>query len=138
MVSQHTIFLIFLAFTTAGTIEGFSSCLSDEKLSFTKYAAQHDKNCFAKTLPSSFSTRGSQSSGNNGSNFPESRARRLMRINASNWKDNLEVCDTYWIRWCGIAPDVPGATPLELRGNIRMDIPWHRLVSFVFMSGGFH
>jgi len=39
----------------------------------------------------SFSTRGSQSSGNNGSNFPESRARRLMRINASNWKDNLEV-----------------------------------------------
>ena len=25
-----------------------------------------------------------------------------MRINASNWKDNLEVCDTYLIRWCGI------------------------------------
>ena len=30
MGSQHTILLIFLAFTAAGTIEGFSSCLSTE------------------------------------------------------------------------------------------------------------
>ena len=37
---------------------------------------------------------GTPSHGNNGSSFPESRARRLMRINASNWRDNLEVVET--------------------------------------------
>jgi len=37
------------------------------------------------------SAEGTPSHVNNGSSFPESRARRLMRHNASNWRDNLEV-----------------------------------------------